>query len=472
MRRFNAVLVLSLGCLLSSCVVGPRYQRPVAKAPEVHRGSATADAASIADLPWWDVFQDEALRGLIKTAIANNNDLRVAAARVEQARQYLVQAHSEYLPQAGYQIGVSGGQNESLGNPISAGGRRQGTLALALGAAWEPDLWGRIRNLNEFALARYLQTEQGRRGVLLSLVSDVARSYFELLQLDLRLEVARRNARAFEDTLRLFEERLNAGKASRLETSRAQGALATTTAAIPELERRMAIQENLISILLGSLPGPVARKGTLLEQTIPPDVPAGLPSALLERRPDVLAAEANVRAANAQVGIATAAFFPTIGLTAVLGHVSSPLRDIALGRTSVFGGAATAAGPLYTGGSLRARKRELIAAWEQTRIQYEQTALAAFRDVSDALITREKLEDVRARQLEAVKAYQDAVEMAQQRYTAGRSSYFEVLDAQMQLFPAENALVQTERDRRLALVQLYQALGGGWKLGDADWNGP
>lgn len=468
---FRGILAGSV-CLLSGCLVGPRYQRPVVTPPALMRGQAAAEAASLADLPWWEVFRNETLRGLVKTAIANNNDLRIAAKRVEQARQYTVQTHAQYMPGVGFQTGISGGQNEALGNPAGSSGARRGTIAVGLAASWEADVWGRIRRLNEYALANYLASEQGRRGVLLSLVSGVAQAYFELLELDLRLEIAQRSVKSFEGSLRIFQERLEGGTASRLEAARAEAALAATAAAIPELERRIAIQENGIHLLLGSAPGPIPRQGALLEQTIPPEVPAGLPSELLERRPDVLRAELAVRAANAQIGIATAAFFPKIGLTTLLGRVSSPLADFTAGRTNVWGAAATMAGPIYEGRGLRAQKRQAVAAWEQARIEYEQTALAAFRDVSNALITREKLEAVRRRQMEAVKAYQTAVEVSLQRYLAGKSGYFEVLEAQQQLVPAENALAQTELDRWLVIVQLYQALGGGWKLSNAEWSGP
>jgi multidrug efflux system outer membrane protein len=445
----------------------------VVTSPPVFRGQeGEAQKASIADLPWWEIFQDEALRSLIQTAIANNNDLRIAAARVEQARQFARQARSDYFPGVGYQVGASGGKNEYLGTPAGSSGKTQGTFAVGLGAAWEADVWGRIRRSNEYALAKYLGTEQGRRGVLLSLVSGVAQAYLELLELDLRLEIAHRNVNSFQGSLKIFEERLNAGTASRLETARAQAALSTTAAAIPDLERRIAIQENQIRILLGASPGPIPRKGTLLEQTLPPEVPAGLPSSLLERRPDVLEAEAAVRAANAQVGIAAAAVFPKIGLTALFGRSSSPLVEFTAGRLSVWSVAATAAGPIWEGGGIRAQKRQAVAVWEQARIGYEQTVLGAFRDVSNALITREKLEGVRARQLEAVKAYQVAVEVSLKRYTAGKSSYFEVLEVQQQLVPAENALAQTELDRRLVIVELYKALGGGWNLSNAGWSAP
>jgi multidrug efflux system outer membrane protein len=472
MRSIARIAAAGSVLLLSGCVVGPRYQRPVVTSPPVSRGQAAAESASLADLPWWEVFRNETLRDLVKTAIANNNDLRVAAQRVEQARQYRVQTRSQYFPGIGYQAGISAGKNESLGAPAPSGGEQQGALALGIGAAWEADVWGRIRRLNEYALANYLASEQGRRGVLLSLVSGVAQAYFELLELDLRLEIAQRNVKSFEETLRIFNERLEAGTASRLDSTRAEAALATTAAAVPELERRIAIQENEIHLLLGSTPGPIPRQGTLLEQTLPPDVPAGIPSQLLERRPDVLQTEMAVRAANAQIGVATAALFPRIGLTALFGRVSSPLEDFVSGRSNVWSGAANALGPIWEGDSLRAQKRQAVAAWEQTRIEYEQTVLAAFRDVSNALITREKLEAIRQRQMEAVQAYQAAVEVSTQRYMAGKSGYFEVLEAQQELVPAEYALAQTERDRRLVIVQLYQALGGGWNLSDAAWSGP
>ncbi|MCX6629239.1 MAG: TolC family protein [Candidatus Solibacter sp.] len=284
MRNTVRGIVAGSVCLLSGCLVGPRYQRPVVTAPAVSRGQVTAEAASLADLPWWELFRDDTLRELIKTAIANNNDLRVAVKRVEQARQFTVQAHAEYMPGVGYEVGISQGKNEALGNPAGSSGKWRGTLAVGLAASWEADVWGRIRLLNESALANFLASEQGHRGVLLSLTGSVAQSYLELLELDLRLEIARRNVKSFEGSLGIFQERLEAGTASRLETARAGGALATMAAAIPELERRIAIQENEIHLLLGSAPGPIPRQGTLLQQTIPPEVPAGLPSELLERR--------------------------------------------------------------------------------------------------------------------------------------------------------------------------------------------
>jgi len=471
MRRLAVGVLIGALALSSGCVVGPNYQRPKVPAPPAYRGQTAAESASLADLPWWNVFQDETLQGLVRTALANNLDLRVAATRVEQARQLSVQARSQYLPGVIYEAGISGGQNESLGQPAPQNGPRQGTVSIMLQATWEADVWGRIRRTNEAALAVYMASEQARRGVLLSLVSSVATAYYELLELDLRLDIARRTTESFRGSLDIFQQRLEGGTASRLETSRARAAMEQTAASIPDLERQITLKENEIGVLLGALPGPIARKGTLLDQTLPPEVPAGIPSTLLERRPDVLAAEQQVLAANAQIGIATANFFPRIGLTTFFGRQSSPLAEFTTGHASMWGVAGLAGGPVWEGWTLRAQKRQAVAAWDETRAAYEQAALNAFRDVSNALVAREKLEAVRERQTAAVKAFEEAVEVSQQRYVAGKSSYFEVLEAQQELFPAENALAETELERRLVIVQLYEALGGGWKLPDAQWSG-
>jgi len=472
MRKINLPIALGSLALLAGCVVGPKYTPPKATVPDTFRGQeGAAQNASIADLPWWEVFQDQTLQGLVRTAIAHNLDLRVAATRVEQARELAAQARSQYLPGAGYEGAVSGGKNEAAGAAGLNGGHTQGTGLAGIEAQWDLDLWGKIRHMNEAALAEYVATEQGRRAVLLSLVSNVAQGYYELLELDLQLDIAQRTAESLNGSLKVFDERLQGGTASRLETTRAQAALATTNAQIPELERRIALQENEINLLLGNTPGTIQRNAKLAGQLLPPEVPVGLPSTLLERRPDVLQAEQAVRAANAQVGIATAAFFPTIGLTGLFGRMSSPLEDFTKGVNSVWSLAASATGPLYAGGSLKSKKRQAIAAWEEAKLQYEQTALGAFRDVSNALITRQRLEAIRAEQIQAVEAGRQAVEISTERYRGGKASYYEVLQAQQELFPAENALAQTEFNRRLVIVQLYQALGGGWNLKTPEWSG-
>ena len=472
MREFSAGVVAAT-LLFTGCAVGPNYKRPAVNVPADFRGEeGAAQQASIADQPWWEVFKDERLKELIQTALTNNYDLRVAVTRVEQARQIARQAKSQFYPQLNYQAGSGYGRNELSGTVAPNGGQEQGSFLGALSAAWEADVWGRIRRSNEAARAQYLSTEWARRGVMLTLVSDVAQAYFELLELDLELDIAKRTTANFTDTLKLFTQRLEGGVATKLDTSRAEAALGTAAAAIPEVERQIAIKENQLCVLLGQNPGAIQRTSKLIDQVIPPQVPAGLPSELMERRPDILQTEQLVRAANAQVGVAIANFFPKIGLTTFVGGVSAPLSQLSSGQTLAWSVAGSVAGPLYTGGLLTAQKRQAVASWEQAKLQYQQTALVAFQDVANALISRQKFEGVQQEQARAVHAYEESVRISLMRYTAGKASYFEVLDAQQQLFPAENSLAQTELNRRLVIVQLYLALGGGWNLTDPQWMGP
>jgi multidrug efflux system outer membrane protein len=463
--------LLSAVLFLSGCAVGPNYVRPKVNAPADFRGAeGAAQQASYADQPWWEVFKDDQLKSLIDTALANNYDLAVAVSRVEQARQLSAVARAQFLPSVNYSVGASNGKNEFLGSVIPSGvGTTKGAFLAVGSAAWEADIWGRIRRLNESARAQYLSTEEARRGVMLTLTSDVAQAYFELLGLELQLQIAKDTTASFTETLKLFNQRYEGGVASKLDTSRAEAAQAAAAAAIPEFERQIALKENQISVLLGSNPQPIAHTAKLLDEIVPPDIPVGLPSALLERRPDVLAAEQQVRAANAQVGVATANFFPQFGLTALIGQASTPLSQITASSANVWSVAGNFSGPIYEGGALRAQKRNAVAFWQQTKLQYEQTALNAFTDVSNALISRQKFEAIRAEQARSVAAYQEAVTVSLQRYTAGKASYFEVLDAQLQLYPEQNALAQTELNRRVIFVQLYLALGGGWNLSDSDW---
>jgi outer membrane protein, multidrug efflux system len=458
---------LSLECLvlLCGCAVGPNYQRPLVDSPGNFRSAPPlVTTNSIADLPWWNVYQDQTLKSLILVALTNNYDVRIAATRVEQARAISAEARAQFFPSIGYQGIVSRGRNELLGTPLPNRGHTGDSALAALTSAWEIDLWGRIRRLNESARAQFLQSEYTQRGVMLSLVSDVAQAYFELLELDQELQIAQRTVVSFQDTLTMFNQRLQGGVASRLDTSRAEGALTTTAAQVPQLEQQIALKENQINVLLGRNPGPVPRNATLLQQQLPPEVPAGLPSALLQRRPDVLAAEQNLRSANALVGVAAANFFPQIGLTALLGKVSPEVSTFTAGTANAWSIAANAAGPLFQGGALRAQFRQAKASRKQAELQYQQTVQAAFQDVSDALVSREKLAVSRAQFEKSVAAYQVSVQLSTQRYLAGAASYFEVLEAQLLLFPAENSLAQTQLNQLIAIVQLYRALGGGWNL--------
>jgi outer membrane protein, multidrug efflux system len=307
---------------------------------------------------------------------------------------------------------------------------------------------------------------------MLSLVSDVAQTYFQLLGLELQLEISKQTTDSFGQTLTLFTQRLEGGVASKLDTSRAAAAQATAASNIPELERQIELTENQLSVLLGNNPEEIRHNAKLLDEIVPPEIPVGLPSALLERRPDVLQAEQLMRSSNAEVGVATANFFPQIGLTALFGRASSPLSLLSSGQTTVWSLAGNLSGPIFQGGALTAKKRQSVAFWEQSKLEYEQTALNAFQDVSNALISRQKYEAIRQKQIDAVNAYKDSVQVSNQRYVAGLASYYEVLEAQQDLYPAEISLAITELNRRIVIVQLYKALGGGWNLKDADWSAP
>ena len=469
-ERLPILALVPLVLLLPACTVGPNYRRPTVNAPGVFRGApAAARQESLADLPWWNIFKDETLTRLVRTSLANNYDSAAAVARVEQARQVAAEARSLYFPAIGYSSILSYGHNQFVNSPASNSPGAQGFFLGIARAAWEADVWGRIRRTNEAARAQFLATEEARRGVMLTLVSDVSQAYFELLGLRYSLEIARETTASYTATLKLFTERFQGGLGNELQTSRAAADEAAAAATIPDLERLIALKENQISLLLGRNPGPIETKLKLLQEALPPGVPAGLPSALLERRPDVLAAAQELRAANARIGVARAAYFPAIGLTTFFGKLSTPLADLTSGNTNAWSLAASVSGPIFQGGALKARRRQAVADWEQTRAQYMQTALSAFRDVSDALVSREKYDAMRSEAIRAVESNERAVRLAQMRYLEGLSSYNEVLEAQQRLYPARLSLAGTEINRRLVIVQLYKALGGGWNLTDAQW---
>jgi multidrug efflux system outer membrane protein len=456
-------LVAALAALtIAGCAIGPDYQRPEVAEPPVYRDQTTpAEAASFADLPWWEVFQDEALRALVGEALDNNYDLRVATMRVEEARARAGIARSEFFPQIGGEFDAARGNNAVLGAP-APGAPRDDSFLLAAGMAWEIDIWGRIRRTNEAARAALYASEAFRRGVVLSLTSDVAISYFELLGLDLELAIARSNVDAFTKMRDLFERKYTGGVDSKLGMLRAEASLGTSAATIPDLERRIVEVENRLSVLLGREPGPIPRGRTLLEQSTPPQVPAGIPAQLLARRPDVLEAEQVVVGANALVGVSISEFLPRIGLTGLVGGVSTDLDDVLQKRNSLWSIAGIATTPIFQGGAIYYGWEEAKARWEQAALAYDATVLEALRDVSDALTAREKLAAVREQQELAVDSLNEAVRISTIRYTDGKASYFEVLNAQQDLFPAESELARTERDQLVAIVRIYRALGGGW----------
>jgi multidrug efflux system outer membrane protein len=473
-----AASTLTAVALLTGCAAGPEYKRPPVTVPEQIRGLALpadagaaepgavpAEVASLADEAWWQIFRDPALQALIDEALRNGFDVRLAAARVEEARANAGIARSEFFPGIQADGGWSRGRRSGFVSPVA---QPVNLYDVNLGLSWEIDLWGRLRRLNEAALARYLATEDARRGVLLSLVSDVATSYFRLRELDFQLEIARRTATAFKETHALFSRRLEAGTASALETSSAEASLATTSASIPDLERQIVAEENVLGLLLGRNPGDIPRGAALNDQPLPQQVPAGLPSDLLKRRPDILQSEQQLVAANADVGVTVADFFPTISLTGAFGGVAPQVSDLfGEGRTWSVGGGLLS--PLFQGRRLKNQHRAAVARWEQAKVEYERSVTNAFVEVSSALVAYQKLADTETEQARAVAAYREAVRLSNSRYLAGLSDYLEVLQAQQQLFPAENSLARTRFDRLATLVELYRSLGGGWQLDDKDW---
>ena len=452
------VAVFGAAAIAAGCVVGPNYKRPPVALPGQFYGEqAAAEARSLADVPWWDLFQDPVLTGLVDEALKNGFDARLAAARVEEARALYGVARSEFLPAAGYQGGGQRTRPDQFQNPS---GEVQTKWTANVGFSWELDVWGRIRRLNEAAKAQYLATEEARRGVFLSLLSDVATTYFELRELDAELEIAKRTTAAFQDTYDLFSRRLEGGAASALETARAEASLGQVAAQIPEIERAIVARENEINLLVGRNPQPIWRDGP--STPLPPEIPPGLPSQLLERRPDVRQAEQFLVSANAGVGVATAAFFPTLSLTGLFGNVSPELGDIvSKGKTWNFG--AGLLGPLFQAGALKHNREAAKARWEQARVEYEATVTRSLAETSTALVARTKLVETERQRARAVQAYREAVRLASLRYRSGLSAYFEVLEAQQQLFPAEIGLAQTRRDQLIAAVSLYKAVGGGWQ---------
>jgi outer membrane protein, multidrug efflux system len=461
-RPLCTVYHLALALVLSGCAVGPNYHPPALDIPADFRGASTRFTNSMAAMPWRELFNDPTLQDLIGVALTNNYDLRIAVSRVEQARALAAENRALFFPQLNYTGGIGRGKNAIGNNLFSTGGQTFNNIAVSGSVAWELDLFGRLRRLNESARAQFFATEEARNDILLLVVSGVAQTYFQLLALDAQLEVAKRSSNSFGQSLKIFSDRLAQGIASTLETSAAEALLDSSAATVPNLERQVLLTENQLNVLLGRNPGPVPRSRTLLQQMLPPQVPAGLPSALLERRPDIREAEQNLRSANAQVGVAVADFFPRLNLTGLFGQASPELSAFTAGGANAWSLAASLTGPLFQGGRLRAQYRQALAAREEARLRYQATVLNAFQEVSNGLISLRLLAEERKQQAQAVRAYELAVQVSLKRYLAGHASYYEVLQQQQQLFPAENSLVQIELNQYLALAQLYRALGGGF----------
>ena len=459
-------LVSVVAFLIGGCTVGPNYSRPTIPVPDNHRAALEApQAESLADIPWWKLFNDPVLQELTRDALRNNYDLRTAAARVEEARAQIGVTRSSFYPQVSLNGGGSAEQvSRATDPPESLGANRSFQNWFAtLGLTWEIDVFGRIRREAEAAGARYVASEMDRRAVYITLVADVAQSYFNLRELDLELEIARRTLQLNDETVQFYQRRLAGGVSNRLELDQSVANRSRTAAVIPDLERRIALQENLINFLLARNPGPVPRGTVLVDQYHPPTIPAGLPSALLERRPDVQSAEQLLVAANADIGAAKALYFPTFSLDSVLGGFSHDISNIADKRAAIWSVSGGFLQPIFQGWRLFWNYEATIARFDQSLAQYEKAAQNGFREVADALVTIEKLRDVRVEQEAQVEALQDAANLSRLRYDTGLANYIEVLIADQDLFAAELDLARTRGSQLNAVVQLYRALGGGWQ---------
>src|SRR5215471_14992458 len=463
------VLFATLTALLAGCTLGPDYQRPTVPVPVQHRDAELPapgrEVVSLADVQWFALFQDEVLQALVKTALANNYDVRIAAARVLEAAAQLGVTRSFLLPTVDGTAAVSRERvSQERFLPPPAGVSPEGnTFALGLALNWEVDIWGRIRRQTEAARADLLAAEWAQRAVLVTVISQVASAYFTLRELDDELAIAQRTLASRQQSLNLTQLRLNNGVATRLDVTQAQTLLYTAAATIPLVERQMVQTENAIRLLLAQPPGEILRGRTLTDQPLPPDIPAGLPAALLERRPDIRASEEVLVSANAQIGAAKALYFPRISITGLLGIESADLNNLvkASARTSSIG--ASALQPIFNYGRIRSLNEAAQASYLRLLVQYEQTIQTAFREVSDALIGYQKSREQRIQQEFLVGALQDRVGLANQRFFGGLDTYLQVLDAERDLFDAELNLARLQRDERLNIVGLYRALGGGWE---------
>ena len=461
-RIAGSVLLVLLVLLAGGCAMGPDYKRPVVETPEQFRVSA-GTAAEVANTAWWQQFNDEQMNTLVQRALANNLDLAIASARVEEYfGRYGVQ-RSQLFPQIG--AGAQAGKqlaSEAAWPGISSGVNPKSNAYLVnLGATWEIDLFGRLRRATEAARADVLATEEGWRGTILSLVSAVATSYINLIDLDQQLEIARETVRAREASKRIFELRFEGGAVSQVELYQARADYETALATIPTIERAIAQEENNLSVLIGRNPGTIAR-GRRLDALPMIEVPAGLPSELLERRPDLRQAEQNLVAANARIGVAKAAFFPVISLTGILGSASASLSDLFTGPARTWSYGAAISQPIFAGGFFTSQLAVAEAQQKQALAAYQRAIQNAFREVNDALIEQQKLREqleAQQRQVEALRGY---AQLARLRYENGYTSYLEVTDAETRLFNAELQYTQARGELYLALISTYKAMGGGW----------
>lgn len=471
MKQLLIIPSVTATLLLSACTVGPNYKRPVVAVPQSFRAPEPlppAQADSIADLKWFQVFKDEQLQQLVRTALAQNYDLRVAVANVEAARANLGATRSNQLPN----VSASGEVNftrlsrdGSLPLPaafVQQQNRTWGEGALNL-LSFEVDIWGRLRRATEAARANLLSADENRKAVVTTLVSDVATNYFSLRELDYELAISRDTLATRQESLRLIQSRQGGGVSTLLDLRQGEQLVYTASETIPTLQEQIEQTENQISLLMGKNPGPITRSRELRDQDMPPDVPTGLPSALIERRPDILAAEQNLVGANANIGVARAAYFPQISLSGFLGGQSTQLTSLFTGPHSAFNFVPQITQPVFTAGRLKSGVRYAEAERQAALAQYEKSIQTAFTEVSNALIAHQRVRQSRIEQERLVTALEDRKRLAYVRYRGGVDTLLNALDADRDLFNAQLSLGQLRLNELLSVVQLYKALGGGWE---------
>jgi multidrug efflux system outer membrane protein len=459
------IFLLSAALLASGCTVGPNYKRPTVTVPGSYRGTVSDEAAqtrvaALGDQKWWDIFQDDQLRTLIRTALTQNYDSRIAASRVLEAQAQLGITRADQFPSLSAGAGISDTRT-AQSTFLPAFETSTGQLNLA--AAWELDFWGKYRRATEAARANLLASQWARREVLSTLVANVASAYLQLRAFDLELEISRRTLNSRQESLRLTRILSDGGSTSLLDVRQAEQLVFTASAEIPVLEQQIEQQENFLSALLGQNPRDIPRGQTLIEQRQPPEVPPGLPSSLMERRPDIQQAEAQLVAANAEIGVARAAYFPQISLSGAGGFQSSALSNLFSGPAGAWSFGASLTQPIFTGGRLQSEVRLAEARQQTAVLLYQQSIQGAFRSVSDALVAYHKTREFRAQEELLFRSAEDAARLSHMRYNGGVTGYLEVLTNETNAFSAELGLVQARLNELLAVVQLYQALGGGWQ---------
>lgn len=480
MTQRMAVSLLALAssvAVWNGCAVGPNYKRPTVSVPVTYRGAAAEEspessqpsatpapaqpsAASLGDEKWWDVFQDPELQNLIRTALKNNYDVRIAATRVLEAKAQLGITRADQYPSLGVGGSIADQRSPQIG-PIPSYEVSLGQLTAS--AAWNLDFWGRYRRATESARANLLANEWAQKQVMSTLVANVATSYFQLRQLDLELEISKRTLGSRSESLKLTQTLEQHGINSMLDVRQSEQLVYTAAEEVPDFERQISQQENAISILLGRNPGDIPRGLKLTEQPHAPEVPAGLPSAMLERRPDIREAEQNLVSANAQIGVARSAYFPQISLTGSAGFETPALTSLFTGPAGVWTFGASLTQPIFEGGRIKNNVRFTEAQREQFLLSYQQTIQGAFRDVSNALVAYQKDREFRVQQEQLLNSAQDAAHLSEVRFKAGTTDYLEVLTNETNSFSAELGLAQAQGNELIALVQLYQSLGGGWQ---------